>query len=193
MRKEAGRISPAPFEVSMCVVEPAHPASAIRPACISDFPRIAEIYEQSPLDDIAQADSSVVDWSTWTSWWEIHSPSQHPLWVCEEGGKVVGWISLSPHHYRKEFRRTAQVGLYVAPDAQRRGNGTRLVQQLMDSCPMLGIRTVLAFISRHNEASLKIFHRAGWEPWGHFTGAGRSHASQFDIVLLGKIFEQHDD
>ena len=162
----------------------------IRLATAVDLPRIQEIHLQSCLPEIERGVPHPSGPKDWDTWWKSHTPTQHPVWVHEEDGEVLAWSSLSPLYRRKAFRSTVQCSIYVAPEAQRRGIGTRLVTHLMEECPTLGIRTVLAFISPRNEASLKIFHRAGLLPWGNFPAIDAApHTDAMDVVMLGRTID----
>ncbi|HSI61804.1 MAG TPA: GNAT family N-acetyltransferase [Candidatus Saccharimonadia bacterium] len=157
----------------------------IRGAVEADMPRIVEIHDQSLPAGATPLNYPPGHPRNWDTWWKSHTPSLHPIWVYEEGGRVMAWVRLSPLYRQKVFRSTVQCSLYVAPEAQRRGIGTRLVTHVMEACPALGIRTLLAFISPQNKASLKIFRRAWLEPWGDFPGSA-SHADAIDMVMLGR-------
>jgi phosphinothricin acetyltransferase len=166
--------------------DPFRTALEIRHAVESDLPRIVEIHDQSLPVGIIPLNHPPGHPENWETWWESHTTSVYPVWVLEEDGKVVAWISLSSPYRRRVFLSAAHISVYVAHEAQRRGIGTRLVTGVIEACPELGIRTLLAFVSTQNEASLKIFRRAGLEPWGNLPGAAPHPNPGADVVMLGK-------
>lgn len=48
--------------------------------------------------------------------WIQHRKPQHPLWVAERQGRVIGWAALSDHRPRPGFEGTAENSIYLHPD-----------------------------------------------------------------------------
>jgi L-amino acid N-acyltransferase YncA len=49
-----------------------------------------------------------------------HSANVRPLWVLEDAAQIQGWLSLQSFYGRVAYHATAEVSVYVAPEAQRR-------------------------------------------------------------------------
>ena len=75
-----------------------------------------------------------------------------------EGDKLVG-VALITHDGRKGWINR----LGVLPDQQRKGIGTILVQTAETLIHDMGLTIVAALVEHHNEASLKMFQRAGYQ------------------------------
>ena len=58
------------------------------------------------------------------AWFGEFDPARRPLWVAEAApGRPLAWLSLRSFYGRPAYAGTVEVGVYVAPDAQRRGVG----------------------------------------------------------------------
>lgn len=81
---------------------------------------------------------------------------------------MLGCIDLFDFDARN---RKAAIGLYVAPDARRRGVGHEAVRQLLRySFDFLHLRMVYAFVSVHNTDSANIYRNMGFIPSSPLVG-----------------------
>jgi len=158
----------------------------IRHATDEDLPRIVAIYNAAIPGRLATADTAPVSVESRQEWFEAHWPEKHPVWVLERNGEIGAWISVSAFHDRPAYHRTAEVSLYVAPEAQGEGLGTVLLDKLIMECPRLGLTNLVALIFGHNERSLRLFGRAGFEKWGHLPEVAELDTIQRDLVILGR-------
>ncbi|MDR3644947.1 MAG: GNAT family N-acetyltransferase, partial [Clostridia bacterium] len=97
---------------------------SFRPAEERDLPGILEIYNGYILNTTATFHIRPVALETMR---EIIRPG-HPLYrsfVVEEGGVLRGYVLLMRYHEREAYDRTAEVTIYLAPDAVSRGIGGR--------------------------------------------------------------------
>jgi L-amino acid N-acyltransferase YncA len=158
----------------------------LRHADEADLPRIVDIYNATIPGRMATAELEPVSVESRRPWFDAHSPEKHPLWVCESDGQVLGWIGLRPFYGRAAYHSTAEVSVYLAAEAQGQGLACSMLQAMIDTCPSLGIKTLLAFIFGHNTPSLKLFERAGFERWGHFPEVAQLDDDWRDLVILGR-------
>lgn len=73
-----------------------------------------------------------------------------------------------------------------APEYRHQGIGRRLTQALIDYCPGVGIKTLVALIFGHNEPSLRLCEQLGFERWGFLPGIAELDGVSRDLVILGK-------
>lgn len=160
----------------------------IRHAKPSDLPEIVVIYNASIPGRMATADTAPVTVAQREAWFAEFSPTLRPLWVyCDaEGAPVSGWLSLRSFYGRPAYRATVEIGVYVAPDAHRRGIARRLVDHALQQGPALGIRTVLAFVFAHNGPSIALFERVGFASWGRLPRVAELDGVERDLAILGK-------
>ena len=101
-------------------------------------------------------------------WFSQFDPTNRPIWVAEEDGRIVGCIYVSSFYGgRPAYDKTAEVSLYLAPEAQGRGLGSSLMRQMIDACPDLGITTLVGMHFDHNEATRRLNARFGFKKVGH--------------------------
>ncbi len=158
----------------------------IRDAQPEDLPAIVAIYNAAIPGRMASADTEPVSVGARQPWYVEHSPDRFPLWVTEREGKVIGWISLSPFYGRPAYARTSEVSVYVHPSSHRKGHATTLLAEAARRSPALGLDTLLAFVFAHNEPSLRLFEKAGFERWGRLPRVAELDGIRRDLLILGR-------
>ncbi|PLZ03725.1 N-acetyltransferase [Burkholderia sp. WAC0059] len=159
---------------------------AFRDATLDDLPAIVEIYNATVPSRQVTADLEPVSVESRLPWFRAHGPDTRPLWVVEEAGRVVAWLSFSDFYGRPAYRHTAEVSIYLAEAARGKGLGRQLLAAALEAAPRLRIDTVLGFVFGHNEPSLRLFRRFGFEPWGTLPRVAVLDGVERDLVILGK-------
>src|ERR1051325_3905746 len=99
-----------------------------RPALRTDLSAILEIYNDAVLTTTATYDYEPRPLQHRIQWFEDHEKANLPMFVAEDdGGKVVGWSSLSKYHDRPGYRFTVENSIYVAANARGKGVGKLLL------------------------------------------------------------------
>lgn len=158
----------------------------IRLANQNDLPAIVHIYNASIPGRQATADTEPVSVESRLEWFRQHDPATRPLWVLESENAILGWISLSSFYGRPAYQATAEVSLYLAPQAQGQGIGGQLLQHAINAAPALGISTLLGFIFGHNRPSLQLFQRHGFTSWGLLPRVAQLDHCECDLSILGR-------
>jgi phosphinothricin acetyltransferase len=159
----------------------------IRHAEAPDLAAVVAIYNASIPGRLATADTEPVTVAARRAWFAEFDPACRPLWVhTGVGGAVDGWLSLRSFYGRPAYRATVETGVYVAPQAQRRGVGRSLLAHALAEAPRLGIRTLLAFAFSHNGASIALFSHAGFVEWGRLPGVAELDGVERDLSILGR-------
>ncbi len=159
----------------------------IRIAQLADLPAVVAIYNASIPGRMATADTLPVTVSDRATWFAEFDPTRRPLWVfCNAANDVAGWLSLRSFYGRPAYHATAEIGTYVAPEAQRAGVAQTLVAHALHHAPALGLRTLLAFVFGHNAPSIALFERAGFAGWGLLPGVAELDGVERDLVILGR-------
>jgi L-amino acid N-acyltransferase YncA len=158
----------------------------IRDARQSDLARIVAIYNEAVPGRRATADTEAVTVASRQAWFDEHTPGRRPLWVAERDGVIVGWLSFQSFYGRPAYAATAEVSVYVSTSVQRGGVGGQLLAQALDRAPGLGLATLVAFVFGHNEPSLRLFERHGFERWGHLPRVARLDGVERDLSILGR-------
>lgn len=139
----------------------------IRRAKISDLQSINEIYNQAAQEKGLTADIDPVTYAERKKWFKSHD-KDHPVFVAEEKGKVIGWVSLSAYRPgRRALRYTAEISYYLHRDHQQQGKGSKLMKHAIDIAPCYGIKTLFAILLETNIASIKLLEKFDFKRWAH--------------------------
>lgn len=158
----------------------------IRDAEMKDLTTIIEIYNSTIAGRMVTADVEPVSVESRIQWFNEHSPSFRPLWVVENDGSICGWLSFQSFYGRPAYNGTAEISIYLHQDYRGKKLGKHLIEKAIDACPELQIKTLLGFIFAHNEPSLKLFARFGFEKWAHLPKVAELDGIERDLVILGK-------
>jgi phosphinothricin acetyltransferase len=158
----------------------------IRDATIDDLAAVVAIYNAAIPGRMATADLEPVSIDSRRAWFAEHSSNSRPLWVIEDSGAVKGWISFQSFYGRPAYHATAELSVYVAPDAHRRGYARLLVAEAMRRAPEFGLKTLLGFIFGHNQPSLALFRSFGFETWAHLPQVAELDGIERDLLILGR-------
>ena len=96
----------------------------------------------------------------------------HPWLVAEVDGKVIGFASSSPFRTRRAYRWTVETGVYCAPEAQGRGIGRALMEQMIELLTRQGFTSVVAGITLPNEASVALHEKLAFAPTATYCETG---------------------
>ena len=96
----------------------------------------------------------------------LNHSEKRPLYVkTDEEGNIYGWLSFETFYGRPAYNGTVEMSIYLNQNYRGKGLGSLFLQEALELAPSLGIRTLLAFIFGHNEASIKLFKKHGFETW----------------------------
>ena len=165
---------------------PRSPALIIRDAVERDLAEIVEIHNAAIRGRISTAQLEEVSIEQRLPWLREHSARTHPLWVAEREGRVAGWLSFQPFKKRSAYRGTAEISVYVHEQFRRTGVGRTLLEQAIARAASLKLSALLGCIFAHNEASLRLFERAGFDRWGLLPGVARVDGVARDVVIMGR-------
>lgn len=158
----------------------------LRDAAESDLPAIVEIYNAAILTRMATAQLEPVTLAERRPWFRAHTADAHPIWVMAEAGRIAGWLSFSVFIPRAAYRVTSELSVYVHDDFRQRGVGAALLGEALMRSPGFGLTTLLGLIFGHNEPSLRLFAKFGFERWGHLPQIAQMEANARDLVIMGR-------
>jgi len=158
----------------------------IRDALPRDLASIVEIYNSAIPGRMATADTTPITVESRRAWFNEHGPRERPLWVVEESGALVGWLSFQSFYGRPAYRATAEISIYVAKGWQGRGIGRTLLERAVEEAPRLGLRTLLGFIFGHNTPSLRLFEGLGFQRWALLPRVAELDGIERDLVIVGR-------
>lgn len=157
-----------------------------RLATRDDLARIVEIYNATIPSRRVTADTEPVSVESRVDWFEEHSPGFRPLWVVELDGRVAAWLSFSSFYGRPAYNKTAELSVYVDEACRKLGLGSYLLAQAISHAPALKLDTLLGFIFGHNQPSLSLFEKYGFERWGKLPRVALLDGVERDLLILGR-------
>lgn len=157
-----------------------------RTAKREDLKQIVEIYNSTIPSRQVTADTDPVSIESRIAWFEEHSPGFRPLWVAEHENRVVGWLSFSSFYGRPAYSKTAELSVYVHEAFRKRGLGSDFLRKALAEAPSLDVSTLLGFIFGHNEPSLRLFSKFGFERWGELPKVAILDGVERDLVIVGR-------
>ena len=158
----------------------------IRDAVEADLPVIVEIYNATVPTRMVTAELEPTTVEARLPWFREHSPETYPFWVAESDGHVIGWLDFKKFQTRGAYRGTAEISVYIDERFRRLGVGRRLVERAISRARSLGITALVGLIFGHNEPSLKLFQRLGFERWGLLPAVAKLDGVERDLVIMGR-------
>jgi phosphinothricin acetyltransferase len=151
----------------------------IRDMTPADWPAVVDIYAAGIRSRLATFETSIPEWGQWNA---AHLAA--PRLIAESAGAIVGWAALNPVSGRAAYRGVAEVSVYVAPAAQRRGIGRELLATLIERADRAGLWTLQAAILARNVASIGLHERCGFRRIGHRERIAQLDGEWLDTLLL---------
>jgi phosphinothricin acetyltransferase len=152
----------------------------IRPATTEDAAQICDIYnryvqqttitfEEQPVasEDMEQRITEILKDLPWLVW--------------EVAGTIRGFAYASKWKGRCAYRYSVESTVYVHPEAQGKGIGSRLYQDLLARLRSLGMHSVIAGIALPNAASIRLHEKLGFQKIAHFREVGWKLEKWIDV------------
>jgi len=146
--------------------------------------QVKDIYEQGIATGNATFQTASPSWEEWDS-----SHVKTSRIVVTENNEVLGWAAITPVSGRCVYAGVGEVSVYVAANAQGRGLGKALLQELIKQSEADGFWTLTAGIFPENKGSLKIHEKAGFKILGIRERIGKMNGKWRDTVLLERRSE----
>jgi len=150
----------------------------------SDWPAVERIYLEGIATGNATFETESPGWEKWNS---AHHP--HSRLIAKDGDALVGWAALSPVSTRRVYAGVAEVSVYVAASAQRKGIGRLLLTELIRQSEQNGTWTLQAGVFPENAASIALHKSLGFREVGRRMKIGQLRGRWRDTVLLERRSE----
>jgi L-amino acid N-acyltransferase YncA len=157
------------------------------------WPAVCEIYREGIATGNATFETEVPDWEKWDRSHrndcrlvalEPRDEVVAEVLVPLEEATVLGWAALSPVSIRLVYGGVAEVSVYVAAAARRRGVGKALLQALVKESEANGIWTLQAGVFPENAASISMHRSCGFREVGLRRRIGKLGDTWRDVILL---------
>lgn len=158
---------------------------SIRAATAADLPAITAIYEDAVLHGTATFEIDPPDLAEMTRRFETLANGGFPYFVAADGAQVLGYAYAGPYRPRVAYRFTVEDSIYLAPAAQRRGIGGKLLAALIEACEAKGFRQMIAVIGDSaNAGSIAVHGNAGFQMIGTHPDVGFKFGRWLDTVAM---------
>ncbi len=158
----------------------------LRRAVNADAEAIRQIYNAEVLTSTVTFDlveRSLADQVAWLA----ARDGAHAVLVCEDGGDVIGFGSLSVYRDRPAYRTTVEDSIYVHRDHQGKGVGRMLLDRLVDTARDHGFHAMIGRIVGGHLASIALHQKCGFEIVGTEKEVGRKFGKWLDVVVVQKL------
>jgi len=155
-------------------------------AVMEDLPAIVDIYNSTIESRKVTADLEPVTVESRIRWFEEHSKDHRPLWVMRFGSEIAAWMSFQSFYGRPAYNGTAEISIYVNEKFRGIGAGSILIAKALEECPRLRVSNLVGFVFGHNEPSLKLLRKFGFEQWGLLPGVAELDGVKRDLVIVGR-------
>lgn len=108
-----------------------------------------------------------------------------PFLVWDEG-RVLGFARCFPFRAGNGYARTVEHTILLAPGAQGRGIGRRLLDALAQAAARQGKHSMIGAISAENAAALAFHAACGFQEHGRLPEVGYKFGRWLDLVLMGR-------
>lgn len=115
--------------------------------------------------------------------------TDYPYFVYEENGVVKGYCYAHSWKAKSAYQHTWEITLYLSPDVQGKGIGTRLLEQLIAECRQRGCLSLIACITEGNTISEALHKNLGFKKVSHFEKVGVKFGRFLDVVDYELILE----
>jgi phosphinothricin acetyltransferase len=104
-----------------------------------------------------------------------------PWLVCEQQGTILGYAYASKHRARAAYQWSADVSVYVHPQARRQGIASALYASLFQTLRLQGFYNLYAGIALPNPASITLHESLGFQFVGVYQSVGYKLGSWHDV------------
>ncbi len=111
----------------------------------------------------------------------------YPWLVWEEDGTLLGYAYGSQHRERKGYQWSAEVSIYLAPEAHGQGIAQPMYEELLRLIEAQGVINVYAVITLPNPASVRFHEKLGFREYLVFENGGNKFGQWHDILWMIKV------
>jgi phosphinothricin acetyltransferase len=164
---------------------------SIRPVRPVDIVAITRIYAHAVRHGTASFELDPPDINEMTRRLDALIAGDFPYLVAEATGEILGYAYAGPYRARPAYRFTVEDSVYIAPEAQRRGLGRLLLEQLIVESETRDYRQMIAVIGDSAQhASIALHKTLGFRMIGTFEAVGWKFGRWLDSVLMQRPLGQ---
>lgn len=120
------------------------------------------------------------------SWFDYKKSNNHPVFVAIEGNRVLGYATYTQFRDKTGYKQTMEHSVYVAPNAQGRGVGKKLMNELEKAARLNNVHVLVGGIDSANTPSIALHQSLGFEVVGRMNEVGQKNGRWLDLVFVQK-------
>ena len=154
-----------------------------RRATPEDAEAIARIYNEGIADRVATFETRLRSAEDVRAWFD----SVHPVVVVECAGEILAFAATSAYRPRECYAGIAEVSLYVARSARRRGIGGVAMRALIEAAESAGFWKLVSRVFVENLASRSLIRKFGFREVGVYEKHAQLDGVWRDVVIVERI------
>ncbi|RRJ85413.1 N-acetyltransferase family protein [Aestuariirhabdus litorea] len=153
----------------------------MRPATAADAAAIVAIYNHYVRETVVTFEEDPLPTEEMAGRLRAVEETGLPWLVIETAQGVQGYSYATRWHGRCAYRFTAEITVYLAPEAGGQGLGSALYRALFAELAQRGFRTALGAIALPNAASVALHEKFGMAQVGQFREVGYKFERWIDV------------
>jgi phosphinothricin acetyltransferase len=162
-------------------------AVTIRPAGEDDLPEVAAIMAPILAGTTTTFASDERPASAFSAMIADRRALGHEFFVADDGGRVAGFATYAQFRAGNGYATSMEHTIILAPGAQGKGIGRRLMQAVEDHARMRGAHTMVGVVSGENTVGVAFHVACGYRNCGTLPEVGRKFGRYLDAVMLVKV------
>lgn len=156
----------------------------VRPFAWHDVPAITAIYRHYVVNSTATFDLDAPGETFMAEKFGHLVDLGHPTFVAERDGDLLGYAYASIYRPRPAYRFTCENSVYCAPDAQKQGIGSLLMETIIERSRASGFKQMIAVITAESAGSIHLHSKLGFREVGRYEAVGFKFDRWLDIVHM---------
>jgi len=148
-----------------------------------DADAIARIYNEGIADRVATFETRLRSVDDVRGWFD----GAHPVVVVERDREVLAFASTSSYRPRECYAGIAEVSLYVARSARRRGAGSLAMAALIEAAENAGFWKLLSRVFVENHSSRTLIRKFGFREVGIYEKHAQLDGVWRDVVIVERL------
>lgn len=119
---------------------------------------------------------------------DFHDSPRALMLIAEDGGQMVGELSIRVVSSRRAVQHVATLGMSVKQSHRRKGVGKALLDAALEWAPSAGIKRIELYVYARNAPAIALYEACGFNVEGTRRGFIKEGDSFLDDVVMGRLF-----